>query len=143
MDECARVLGGGGGGVNREERRKCSEVDQPRVKQALGQQVMHATIGVCRDQYWFSCEHILHKHRVKVVRGNSLLFKKARFSTTCSRTHKGWLMCTYEHSCVYQTLLAFFRGQVLIQAEVKIRGHLITWNMVVFQWGLFGVHLLT
>lgn len=38
------------GGENRRRRRKCSEVDQPRVKQALGQQVMHATAGVHRDQ---------------------------------------------------------------------------------------------
>lgn len=39
--------------VGREDRRKCSEVDQPRVKQALVEQVMHATIEVYRDWYCF------------------------------------------------------------------------------------------
>lgn len=38
MDECTQ------GGS--EERRKCSEADQPRVKQALVEQVKHTTIEV-------------------------------------------------------------------------------------------------
>lgn len=47
MDECARGVGG-----FRDERRKCSEVDQPRVKQDFGRQVMHAADGVYRERRW-------------------------------------------------------------------------------------------
>lgn len=43
MDECVQAAGG-------EWRRKCSEVGQPRVKQALEEQVMRAAIGIYRDQ---------------------------------------------------------------------------------------------
>lgn len=128
-----------------EERRKCSEVDQPRVKQASGEQVMHATIGVYRQRpaFGFSCECTWHELCVKavVLGGGECPFQKFTF-----------LLRAHEHTKAYafiRTLLCILSvtPRILLgqsaDSEVNTRGQLITWNMLVLQRELSCAHLLT
>lgn len=108
MDECAH------GG--KEERRKCSEVDQPRVKQALVEQVMHAT-------FWSLHSHanVFSMNSVrKWLRRNNLLFKTLHFSKRQApeRTNKGLCVHTNTPVCFISHSSHSFRGRVLIQRSI-------------------------